>query len=336
MKRLCVPLIFLLITIIAVAQSSAPARKALTVETIFAPGGITGRGPENIEWSPDGTKVSFVQRDDAGDHGELWYIDAATGEKKVLVSESKLASLAPPVEKIKDEREKERLSRYHVAAYEWAPDSKQLLFDSQGQLWIYSLDSGTAVQFTSDPQPSGDPKFSPDGGRVAFVRNHNLYVQPVAGKDAKQLTSDKGDNLLNGEVDWVYAEELDVRSNYFWSPDGKEILYLQTDETRVPSYPITDWMPTHPTVDWEKYPKAGDPNPAVRLGVVGVSGGKIKWISLTDDRDTYIPRFGWVRDGLLWAEVLNRKQDKLDLYFVDSHSGRSRNVLSETAAEAWV
>jgi dipeptidyl-peptidase-4 len=86
----------------------------------------------------------------------------------------------------------------------------------------------------------------------------------------------------------------------------------------------------------EKYPKAGDPNPVVRLGVVSASGGDVKWISLTDDPDTYIPRFGWVRDGILWAEVLNRLQNHMDLYFIDAHSGRSRNVLTETAFNAWV
>jgi hypothetical protein len=98
------------------------APKELTIEAIFAEGGLTGRAPETIKWSPDGTKVSFVQRDDSGDHGELWYVDTTTGEKKVLVSEIKLAS-SPPLNKIKDEREKERVTRYHVAAYIWSPDS---------------------------------------------------------------------------------------------------------------------------------------------------------------------------------------------------------------------
>ena len=85
-------------------------KQPLTIEAIFAEGGITGRAPETIQWSPDGKKLSFVQRDDAGEHGEFWYVDAATGEKKVLVSEAKLASLAPDANKIKDEREKERVT----------------------------------------------------------------------------------------------------------------------------------------------------------------------------------------------------------------------------------
>jgi dipeptidyl-peptidase-4 len=157
----------------AVAQSSVPnnsARKPLTIEAIFANGGITGRPPETIQWTPDYAKLSFIQRDDSGDHGELWSVDAATGEKKLLVSESKLATLAPPLEKIKDEREIERITRYHVDPYHWAPDSKHLLFVPQDQLWLYSLENGTAVQLSSSPDRSGDPKFSPDGSRLAYLR----------------------------------------------------------------------------------------------------------------------------------------------------------------------
>jgi len=318
-----------------VVAQTAPT-KPLTIEAIYQPGGLGGRGPEFAEWSPDGTKLSFVQRDENGENGELWYADVATGEKKVLVSAAKLASLAPDVTKVKNEREKERLTRYHVGSYLWAPDSKHLIFNSRGQLWLYDLGTETAVQFTSAPDPSGDPKFSPDGNRVAYVRKHNLYVRPVTGKDEKQLTKDTGDNLFNGDIDWVYAEELAVRSNYFWSPDGKQIVFLHMDESRVPTYPITDWMPTHPTVEEEKYPKVGDPNPVVKLGVVDADRGKVRWIWLTSDEDSYIPRFGWVGEGVIWAEVLNRSEDKLDLYFVDAKTGKSRIVLTETTPGAWI
>ena len=318
------------------ASAQSTPTKPLTIESMFQPGGLLGRGPETVEWSPDGTKLTFVQRDEKGEKGELWYMDTATGEKKVLVSAAKLASLDPDVNKVKNEREKERLTRYHVAAYLWAPDSKHLIFDSQGQLWLYDLGTETGVQFTSASDPSGDPKFSPDGSRVAYTRKHNLYVRPINGKNEKQLTKDSGDNFFNGDIDWVYAEELGVRSNYFWSPDNREIVFLHMDETKVPTYPITDWMPTHPTVDQEKYPKVGDPNPVVKLGVADTDNGKVHWISLTNDEDTYIPRFGWVREGVLWAEVLNRTEDKMDLYFIDAKSGKSRVVLTETTPGAWI
>ncbi len=331
-----------------IAQAAAPApqgSKQLTIEDIFQPGGILGRGPENVKWSPDGTKVSFVQRDDTGERGELYYVDVATGKSAVLVASGKLAALAPPTSAIKDERKKEAAQRYSIAAYHWAPDSKKLLFDSNGQLWLYTLESGTAVQLTSSSEESSDPKFSPDGQRVSYIRKHNIYVRDVAGGKEHQLMNDGNDNLLNGEVDWVYEEELYSRSNYFWSPNGKDIAFLEMNEKDVPTYPITDWIPTHPTVDQEKYPQPGDPNPGVRIGIVGTGGGKTKWITaggnktgslqLGDDPNVLIPRFGWVRDGLLWAMALNRVQDRLDLYFVDVANGKWQLIMTENT-DAWI
>jgi dipeptidyl-peptidase-4 len=322
------------------AQAQTEPTKPLTLDAIYQPGGLVGRGPETIEWSPDGTKLTFVQRDEKGENGELWYMDTdarnATGEKRVLVSAAKLAALDPDVNNVKNEREKERRTRYRVAAYLWAPDSKHLIFDSQGQLWLYDLATETSVQFTSASDPSGDPKFSPDGAHVAYVRKHNLYVRETNGKDEKALTKDTGEHLFNGDIDWVYAEELRVRSNYFWSPESKEIVFLHMDETKVPIYPITDWMPTHPNVENEEYPKVGDPNPVVKLGVVDTDKGKVRWISLTSDEESYIPRFGWVKEGVIWAEVLNRTEDKMDLYLVDAKSGKSRIVLTETTPGAWI
>ncbi len=335
----------LLIAQAATPSSTAPqGQKELTIEDIFQPGGILGRGPESVKWSPDGTKVSFVQRDDSGEHGELYYVDVATGKSAVLVASGKLAALAPPTSSIKDERKKEAAQRYSIAAYHWSPDSKKLLFDSMGQLWLYTLDTGTAVQLTSSDDGSVDPKFSPDGNRISYVRKDNLYVRPVGGGNERQLTKDGSEDLLNGEVDWVYEEELYSRSNYFWSPDGKQIVFLQMNEKDVPTYPITDWIPTHPTVDQEKYPQPGDPNPGVRLAVVNSGGGKTKWISssgsngalpLGNDPNVLIPRFGWVRNGLLWAMALNRVQDRLDLYFVDVNSGKSQVMMTESS-DAWI
>jgi dipeptidyl-peptidase-4 len=320
------------------AAPGAPnAPSKLTIETIFAEGGITGRGPETIKWSPDNTKVSFIQRDDSGEHGQLWYVDVATGNKAALVAETKLQSLFPPSSALTPEQ-RERMQRYSVAAYQWAPDSKHLLFDSRGQLWYFTLDTGTAVQLTTSPDPSSDPKFSPDGKRLAYVRKHDIWSRPVGRGAEHQVTTEGDENLLNGEVDWVYEEELGVRSNYFWSPDGKQIVFLQMNERQVPTYPIVDWMPTHPKVTELKYPKAGDPNPEVRVGVVSADGGKVRWINLGDagNKDIYIPRFGWLSNGTVYALVVNRLHNKMDLYFADAGNGRSRLVLSESEPNAYL
>jgi dipeptidyl-peptidase 4 len=336
--------------VVAQAGSKAPSQEPqgqqeLTIESIFKDAGILGRAPESIKWSPDGTKVSYVQRDDSGERGALYFVDVTTGRQAVLVSSEKLSMLAPTTNAIKDERKKEAAQRYSIAAYHWSPDSKKLLFDSQGQLWLYTLETGTAVQITSGSGPSEDPKFSPDGDRVSYVRKHNLYVRPLAGGNERALTKDGDENLLNGEVDWVYEEELYTRSNYFWSPDGKQIAFLQMNEKEVPTYPITDWIPLHATVDQQKYPQPGDPNPKVRLAVLNSDGGKLKWISVSGagtgslplggDSDVLIPRFGWVRNGILWAMALNRVQNRLDLYFIDVNSGKSKLMMTEST-DAWI
>ena len=352
MKRLIIICIGLLLTAFAAAQEveSAPGAQELTVEKIFNGAVLTGRQPEALQWSPDNKKVSYILRDESGTSGQLWYIDVSTGKPAVLVTQDRLASLAPPDYKIRNERELERRIRYGIAGYHWAPDSKHLLFDSDGQLWFYSLATNTGVPLTTDDDLALDPKFSPDGNRVAYVRKHNLHVHPISADMEFQLTLEKDPNILNGEVDWVYEEELNVRSNYFWSPNGKQIVFLQMNETPVPTYPIEDFIPIHPIIDFQKYPKAGDPNPAVRIGIVGSSGGKVKWIELPREKiaeellpapgiggaqDIYIPRFGWVRDGLLYAEVLNRAQDKINLYFVEAESGKSKLMLSESS-ENWI
>ena len=310
-------------------------QQELTVRTIYGSSNLTGRAPDNIKWSPDGAKVSYILHDEQGENAQLYFIDVTTGKPAVLVASEKLAAMAPPVSKNKDDREKDNRARYRVAAYHWAPDSKHILFDANGQLWLYSLEGGTHVALSSADDAAGDPKFSPDGKRLAYVRKHNLYVRPIGTGNGTMITNDNGENILNGEVDWVYSEELDVRSNYFWSPNGSKIVFLQMNESKVPVYPITDFIPLHPTVSEEKYPKVGDPNPEVKLGVVNSTGGAPKWISLTSEKDMYIPRFGWVHEGVIWAMVLNRAQNQLDLYFADINSGKSRLVLSEKS-DTWV
>jgi dipeptidyl-peptidase-4 len=326
---------FFLSVFLMTCACAAAAAQELTIQSIYAPNGLTGRAPDTIKWSPDGKKVSYFLHQEQGEKADLYYIDVTSGKPAVLVASEKIAAMKPPVAASKDDREKDNRARYGVAGYHWAPDSNHLLFDANGQLWYYTLSDGKSVALTAPGDSASDPKFSTDGKSLSYIRKHNLAVKRVDGGAEKALTTNGDDNLLNGEVDWVYSEELDVRSNYFWSPDSKKIVLLQMDQNKVPTYPITDYIPQHPTVYNEKYPKVGDPNPEVQLGVVNASGGSVKWFHLTDEKDMYIPRFGWVRDGVVWATVLNRAQNQLDLYFVDASSGKSRRVLSEKS-DTWI
>lgn len=327
-------------SLVTFALSVSPAQE-LTVESIYAPNTITGRSPDTIQWSPDGKKVSYVVHEETSGEpqgngkADLYYIDVATGKPAVLVASDKIAAMTPPPSKNKDDREKDNRARYHVAGYHWSPDSQHILFDANGQLWYYTLASGKSVPLTARGDEAGNPQFSQDGKRLSYILKHNLVVRPAGAGATKALTSDTDPNILNGEVDWVYAEELDVRSNYFWSPDDRKIVFLQMNETKVPTYPIVDFIPHHPTVSEEKYPKVGDPNPEVRLGVVSSSGGKVRWLSVGKGEDGYVPRFGWVNKDVIWAMFLNRAQNQLDLYFVDAANGKSKVVLSEHD-DAWI
>ena len=314
-----------LFIVLGVSHKLVPAQTPavpLTVEKIYSHGPLIGHLPEDIEWSPDGKHLSYL------DGGELIDLDPGSAKPHVLVSRSKIKSIqgAPASEQDRDHR-----MRYGMAAYQWAPDSAHLLFDTNGRLWMYDLHTGTGVEIGSSGQASGDdPKFSPNGEYVSFIRGHSLSVLRLkdSGYPPIPVAPSPNEAVLNGEVDWVYEEELDVRSNYFWSPDSRNLAFLQMNESDVPAYPLTDWLPTHSGVVMQRYPQPGDPNPNVRIGVVGTRGGKAAWIKLpVKEGQDYIPRFGWVDGKTIWAEVVTRNQKHRDIYFADTSNGAVRQVM---------
>jgi dipeptidyl-peptidase-4 len=309
------------------AAAQAPA-KPLTVEAIFSHGPLIGELPDQLTWSPDGKHLTYL------DGGQLMDVDAATGKVHVLVSAAKLVQLDGSNG---SEQDRDHRTRYNMASYVWAPDSVHLLFDSGGQLWLYDLRNGVGLQIGFTGMSAGDdPKFSPDGSTVSFIRDHSLAVirlrEPgtpttplVAAPNPPAIN---GPLVLNGEVDWVYEEELDVRSNYFWSPDSKNLAYLQMNETQVPQYPLTDWIPNHAQVEWQRYPQPGDANPEVHVGVVSAKGGKTTWVKLPIQAgDDYIPRFGWVDRNTLWIETLSRDHKRRALFFANAEYGDTHEIL---------
>jgi dipeptidyl-peptidase-4 len=286
--------------------------KPLTVEAIYAHGSLIGNPPDELTWSPDGKHLTYL------DGNEL--IDLDPGVKSegprrhVLVSRGKMASLSGAAA---SETDRDHRARYNMASYLWAPDSVHLLFDSNGRLWLYDLRNGTGVEIGFTETASGDdPKFSPNGEFVSFIRDHGISVVRLKdpGTPVTAVAPAPNPATLNGEVDWVYEEELDTRSNYFWSPDSNRIAYLQMNEAAVPQYPIAEWIPTHAAVDFQRYPQPGDPNPDVRVGVVGARGSKTVWVKLPIHAgQDYIPRFGWADQKTLWIETLTRDQKHRDL-----------------------
>jgi len=306
-------------------SQSTSNTKPWTVKEIFGGPSLTGDPPYEINWSPDGSRATWI-----ADNGDLMQVSAADGKVSELLDHSKIGTLlgANISEKDRDHR-----ARYDESDYIWSPDSKQLLFDTNGELWLYTAENGIGIQIGNTGMQSGDdPKFSPNGEFVSFVRNQNLFVQKVKGNHSPQALTDTSDPaVLNGEIDWVYLEELNVRSNYFWSPDSKQIAYLQMNESKVPVYPLVDWIPLHATVDSQRYPQPQDANPTVRVGVVGPGDGRTRWLKVPiDPGNDYIPRFGWVNPHTVWIEVLTRDQKHENLYFADSKTGEIRLVLAQT------
>ena len=311
----------------AATPAKTRSSKTLTIPEIFATNGIASAPPEGLTWSPDGTRLTYL----SPSNGDLMQVEGSSGKQSVLVSKAKLASLLAPGT---NEQDKDHRERYKQASYIWMPDSQHLLFNASGELWMYSLATGTAVDVASTGAGSGDdPKFSPDGKVLSYLHDHNLYVRNLQapGVPATALTNTREEAILNGEVDWVYEEELDVRSNYFWSPDSKSIAYLQMNDTAVPKYPITDWIPVHATVNDQQYPQPGDPNPSVRVGVVRAGSNKTTWLKIPLQAGfDYIPRFGWINANTVWVETVTRDHKHRSLYFADtSPKGGVRKVLSE-------
>jgi dipeptidyl-peptidase-4 len=310
------------ISIGSIALTAQTAPKPLTVDAIYGHGSLTGGGPEQLTWSPDGKHLSYL------DGGQLIDLDPVGGHPHVLVSRAKLARLTHDDA---SEKDRDHRLRYHMASYIWAPDSQHLLFDSDGHLWVYDLANSTGIEIAFSGEASGDdPKFSPDGKIISFVRDNSLTVVRLreTGAPAVAVALSNTPDILNGKVDWVYDEELETRSNYFWSPDSSHLAFLQMNETEVPRYPIEDWIPAHATLDLERYPQPGDANPDVRVGVVGLEPGRPVWIKLPiKPGQDYIPRFGWADRRTLWIEVITRDHKHRDIYLADPESGQSRLVL---------
>ena len=302
--------------------------KPLTISAIFTDPSFTADAPGGMEWSPDSSRMTYLNGD-----GDLMAVDGESGKTSVLVPKEKIGSMHSSTA---SEQDKDHRSRYGEASYLWAPDSKHLLFDSNGALFLYSLDNGLGVSVAETGTASGDdPKFAPDGSALSYIRGHDLYLRRLPyTQTPTRLTMSHDPAVLNGEVDWLYLEELDVRSNYFWAPDSKSIAFLQMNEAAVPQYPITDWIPTHATVEMQRYPQPGDPNPAVRVGVVNANSGHISWMKVPlAAGDDYIPRFGWLNARTLWIETLTRDHKHRRLYFADASSGRTQLALEDTDAK---
>lgn len=237
-----------------------------------------------------------------------------------------------------------------VRSFAFSDDGKKALIytntkrvwrlDTKGDYWVLDLNTGSLQQLGKGKPASSlmFAKFSPDGKSVAYVSEHNIFVEDLATQQIKQLTHDGTDRMINGTFDWAYEEEFDCRDGFRWSPDSKSIAYWQIDARQIRNFLMinnTDSLYSF-TIPVE-YPKAGqDPSPC-KVGVVDIASGKTTWMQVPGDpRQHYIPRMEWAAGSTeVILQQLNRKQNESKIFICDATTGSAKNIYTETD-KAWI
>jgi dipeptidyl-peptidase-4 len=314
----------------SLAQQPATSGKALTVERIYSMPSLNGRLTRGLAWTPDGKRLSYFETKGTGKEAktELWVMDAANGERRLLVAADKLESILP-ADSAKP-TQATGLGRRAPAQYQWAPDGAAILFQGPTALAWLDLKSQTARTLVAGKAAIADTKISPDGKFVSFVRDHNLWLLNLADSQERTVTLGGTEEIRKGELDWVYPEELEIKTAYWWSPDSSAIAYLEMDERKVSQYPLVDFSSPSGEAELERYPVAGGANPVVRMLVASARGGEPRAMDIGAETDIYIPRVNWLNDSRhIAVQRLNREQNTLDLLIADAATGKTRNALSE-------
>ena len=217
------------------------------------------------------------------------------------------------------------LGRHAPADYQWAPDGNAVLFQGSNALVWFDLKTKNPRTLVSSKETLADPKISPDGKFVSFVRDHNLWVVGISDGKERALTQGGTEEIRKGELDWAYPEELEITTAYWWAPDSSAVAYLEMDERKVAQYSLVDFSSFTGEAEMERYPPAGGANPIVHVFVVPVNGGEARQMDAGAETDIYIARVNWLPDAKHVAiQRLNRAQTQLDLLIADTSSGKSR------------
>lgn len=311
-------------------EATAAAAKELTVQRIYSQPSLSGHLTRGISWSPDNKQLSYFESKGSGKsaHMEFWVLDATSGERKLLISSDKLES-ALPAEKTKD-TQATGLGRHAPADYLWAPNGDALLFVGPTALAWFDLKTQSAHTLTSGKGAIADAKISPDGKMVSFIRDHNLWLLNLADGKESAFTKGGTEEIRKGELDWVYPEELEIKTAYWWSPDSASIAYLEMDERKVLQFPMVDFASFTGETEMERYPVPGTPNPVVHVYIAPVKGGAEHLVDTGSDNEIYIPRVNWLPDSKhLAVQRLNRPQTTLDLLIADAATGKTQVCLTQ-------
>ncbi|MDJ1469771.1 S9 family peptidase [Xanthocytophaga flava] len=292
---------------------------------------IQGQVGQSLQWSKDGN--GYYDYEDS----QISLTNLATGGQTVLVTKEQLVPTGMTVP-------------LAVKSFTLSEDGQKALiftntkrvwrYETRGDYWIIDLKSKQLTQIGKDrPQSSlMFAKFAPDGTKVAYVSEHNVYVEDIATGKSSALTSTNGTRkLINGTFDWVYEEEFGCRDGFRWSPDGQRIAFWQIDANTIRDYYMLNTTDSiYSQVIPVEYPKVGEMPSACRIGVVEVTSGKTTWMVVPgDSRQHYIPRMEWAGASEVILQQLNRKQNASKLIYCNVQTGTASTIYTETD-EAWI
>ena len=327
---------FILCFLALLAGGNAAAEK-LTLDRIHADPSLSGPGVRSLKVSPDGARVTFLRgRDDNQFQLDLWEYnlkDKTTHrlvDSKILVPEENLSD----AEKARRERAR-TASLKGILSYSWSPDGKQLLVPIAGNLYLIDVSKPDAARMVASGNVL-DPKISPKGRYVSFVRDQNLFVIDLSTGKERQLTTDGKGTVHNGEAEFVAQEEMGQTSGYYWAPDDSAIAYKRYDEAPVPVVKRFEIYADRTEVIEQRYPAAGDPNVLMQLKIVSPVSGEIRNVDVGTEQDIYLVRADWSANSeALMFQRQSRDQKKLELVSVDAATLAQRVLITETS-KTWV
>jgi len=285
-------------------------------------------GPRNVSWIDNGNRYSYMQYNSDTESMEIRAYDPSSEEDELIFNN-------------KNHTFPDSSNTFEYTSFQWSKDSKYLVFQSNfrpvyrrsgiSDYYLYSIEDGTLKLLVEDARTA---ELSPDGSKIGYERNGDLFVYNLSSQKERRLTNSAKENFYNGRFGWVYEEEFGLAQAWEWSPDSKHIAYWQTDERDVNIFQMTDYAEQHPEYQKIPYPKVGDKNPTVKIGVVNVESNEQQWMDIPEDG--YIPRIYWTsKDDKLAIVHLNRKQNHLKLLFNDIDTGNNRLVMEETS-DTWI
>ncbi|TBX70603.1 S9 family peptidase [Flavobacterium silvisoli] len=301
---------------------SLVAQQKLTVEEIYT-GAFRAQGMDELQALKNTNQYTVLNFDRSARSMQIDLYDYATLKKVATLIDTKdFSELADGID-----------------SYTFSSDEKQILIaNNTNQIYRHSFTADfflytiATKQLTKVLTQVQEPTFSPDGTKIAFAKENNLFIYNIASKKTTQITTDgKKNSIINGITDWVYEEEFAFVRAFDWSADSKKLAYIRFDETEVPEFSMNIFKKDlYPTVETFKYPKAGEKNALVSLFLYDVNNNATKPVNLGNYNDFYIARMKWTNDAnVLSAQVLNRHQDNLDLLFIDGTTAAAKVVLNE-------